>query len=85
MEQPSPQVIQQFNELMRESQNLANKIAELEIDRNEHVLVEETLGPLDPSRKAFRLVGEVLVERTVEEVLPSVQKNRENVSLSRHG
>lgn len=83
MAQPPPQeVIQRFNELMRDSQTLTNKIAELELDRNEHQLVEETLGPLDPSRKAFRLVGEVLVERTVEEVLPSVKTNRENVSFS---
>ena len=80
MEQPPQNVIHQFNELIRESQSLANKISELELDCNEHKLVEETLGPLDPSRKAFRLVGEVLVERTVEEVLPSVKTNRENVS-----
>ena len=57
-----------------------NKVAELEVDRNEHQLVEETLKPLDPERRAYRLVGEVLVERTVKEVLPSVTSNRENVS-----
>jgi prefoldin subunit 2 len=43
-------------------------------------LVEETLTPLDVKRRAFRLVGGVLVERTVGEVLPSVVSNRENVS-----
>jgi prefoldin subunit 2 len=43
-------------------------------------LVEETLIPLDVKRRAFRLVGGVLVERTVGEVLPSVVTNRENVS-----
>lgn len=42
-------------------------------------LVEETLEPLDPDRRAFRLVGGVLVERTVKEVLPSVKQNRENL------
>lgn len=41
--------------------------------------MEETLGPLDASRRAYRLVGEVLVERTVGEVLPSVSTNRENL------
>jgi prefoldin subunit 2 len=45
-----------------------------------HRLVEETLQPLDSKRRAFRLVGGVLVERTVGEVLPSVVTNRENVS-----
>lgn len=43
-------------------------------------LVEQTLQPLDAKRRAFRLVGGVLVERTVGEVLPSVTINRENVS-----
>jgi len=55
------------------------KVSELEMDRNEHRLVEESLKPLDPNRRAYRLVGEVLVERTVGEVLPSVISNRENV------
>ena len=42
-------------------------------------LVEKTLEPLDPNRRAFRLVGGVLVERTVKEVLPSVTQNRLNL------
>ena len=75
--------INKYNELVQEQQQLAQKISEFEMDGNEHKLVEETLAPLDPSRRAYRLVGEVLVERTVEEVLPSVKKNRENVSSSR--
>lgn len=64
-----------------ESTKLIQKIFELELDRNEHLLVEETLQPLQPDRRAYRLVGEVLVERTVSEVLPSVRMNRENVSI----
>jgi prefoldin subunit 2 len=79
-QQASGQVIQQYRDLVSEAKQIAQKISELETDRNEHKLVEETLGPLDPSRKAYRLVGEVLVERTVQEVLPSVVTNRVNVS-----
>jgi prefoldin subunit 2 len=79
-QQASGQIIQQYRELVKDGQQLAQKISELETDRNEHKLVEETLTPLDPSRKAYRLVGEVLVERTVQEVLPSVISNRSNVS-----
>lgn len=71
--------VRKYNELVQESQKLIQKVAELEMDRNEHKLVEETLKPLDPLRRAYRLVGEVLVERTVQEVLPSVTTNRENV------
>jgi prefoldin subunit 2 len=80
---PTPAVIQQYRELLEECQGLSAKISALEMDRNEHVLVEETLRPLDPKRRAYRLIGEVLVERTVEEVLPSVKLNRENVSSSK--
>jgi prefoldin subunit 2 len=79
---PAAQPAVQYREIMSECQRLMQKIAELEVDRNEHVLVEETLKPLDPSRRAFRLVGEVLVERSVAEVLPSVTANKENVSLN---
>ena len=70
-----------YREIMQECQRLMTKIAELEVDRNEHQLVEETLKPLNPDRRAYRLVGDVLVERTVKEVLPSVTANRENVSV----
>ena len=69
----------EYRQLMGECQQLMQKIAELEVDRNEHALVEETLIPLDPSRRAYRLVGEVLVERSVAEVLPSVKANKEGV------
>lgn len=79
--QPPASAMQQYRELIVECQKLQGKISELEVDRAEHVLVEETLKPLDPKRRAFRLVGECLVERSVEEVLPTVAANRENVSL----
>jgi chaperonin cofactor prefoldin len=82
-QQPIPAtILQQYRELLSECQKIQGKISELEVDRAEHVLVEETLQPLDPERRAFRLVGECLVERTVKEVLPTVVANRENVSHS---
>lgn len=36
----------------------------------------ETLRGVDGSRKCFRMVGGVLVERTVAEVLPELETNR---------
>lgn len=42
-------------------------------------LVIDTLREVDPSRKCFRLVGGVLVERTVKEVLPALETNKEQV------
>lgn len=34
---------------------------------------------MEPGRKCFRLVGGVLVERTVQEVLPALRSNAEKV------
>ena len=44
-------------------------------------LVIETLKEVDPERRCFRMVGGVLVERTVKEVLPALQNNHEQVEI----
>ena len=65
-------------------QNLSQKIGELESEADEHGLVLTTLEEAlakDPSRKCFRLIGGVLVERTVKDVVPALQTNREGVSI----
>ena len=36
----------------------------------------QAISPMDSGRRCFRLVGGVLVERTVGEVLPAVERNR---------
>ena len=41
----------------------------------------KTLEPVDDSRTCFRLIGGVLVERTVAEVRPAVKANSENLRL----
>ena len=46
-------------------------------------LVIDTLKDVDPDRKCFRMVGGVLVERTVKEVLPALVNNREQVKIRR--
>ena len=40
----------------------------------------EALKEVDGDRKCFRMVGGVLVERTVKEVLPAMSNNYEQVS-----
>jgi prefoldin subunit 2 len=42
--------------------------------------VIEALNAVDEDRKCFTLIGGVLVEKTVKEVLPSLQQNRSMVS-----
>lgn len=42
-------------------------------------LVLDTIHPLESSRRCFRLVGGVLIERTVGEILPAVQSSHDGV------
>ncbi|KAM9718353.1 LOW QUALITY PROTEIN: prefoldin subunit 2 [Menidia menidia] len=74
------QVVANFQRMRQEQRSMASKAAELEMDINEHSLVIDTLKEVDPSRKCFRLVGGVLVERTVKEVLPALENNKEQIS-----
>ncbi|KAJ7591671.1 Prefoldin beta-like protein [Mycena floridula] len=79
----SDQEIQQtYTKFQSELQALSSKIGELEAEADEHNLVlttlEETLAQ-DPDRKCFRLIGGVLVERTVKEVAPALKTNRDGI------
>ncbi len=40
----------------------------------------ETLNEVAPDRKCFRLIGGVLVERTVKEVSPALSSNKEKMT-----
>ncbi|CAL8242051.1 unnamed protein product [Merluccius merluccius] len=74
------QVVGTFQRMRQEQRSMASKASEFEMENNEHSLVIETLKEVDPSSKCFRLVGGVLVERTVKEVLPALENNKEQIS-----
>lgn len=81
-EEENPEVIlSTYKNMVSECQQLAAKISELTLERDEHKLVLDQLVKLEPERKAFRLVGGVLVERTVGEVLPPISQNYEGVGI----
>merc|ERR1719199_2312533 len=73
------QIVKKFSSMRDEKEKVARKISEMTSEMNEHKMVVETLEPLDPNRKAWRLVGGVLVERTCGEVLPAVQEALKNI------
>jgi prefoldin subunit 2 len=79
MASPQAQVIEQFNGLRREADELWRRLNEVEAERQEHSLVLETLRPLDAERRCFRLVGGVLVQRSVAEAMPAVARNMESL------
>ncbi|KZV69877.1 Prefoldin beta-like protein [Peniophora sp. CONT] len=76
------EVQQNYTRLQSDMQTIAGKIGELEQEAEEHVLVlgtlTEALGK-DPDRKCFRLIGGVLAERTVKDVVPQLQSNCDNI------
>ncbi|KAJ3087728.1 hypothetical protein HK102_010428 [Quaeritorhiza haematococci] len=75
-QRPSDQeIVSQFNAYKQELNAIAQKLGELEMEKDEHQLVVDTMSPLDPNRKCFRMIGGALVERTVKDVLPTVQAN----------
>lgn len=84
-QQPEPEprseqeVLARFHERRQAVAALAQRLGELEAEAAEHALVEKALAPMEPGRRCFRMVGDVLVERTVGEVLPAVRRNREGL------
>eukprot|EP01105_Mastigella_eilhardi_P014317 TRINITY_DN3265_c0_g1_i1.p2 TRINITY_DN3265_c0_g1~~TRINITY_DN3265_c0_g1_i1.p2 ORF type:complete len:172 (+),score=78.54 TRINITY_DN3265_c0_g1_i1:52-516(+) len=68
-------VIGALKQMKHEQQQMERKLGELEVEANEHKLVIETMNKVEGSRRCYRLVGGVLVERTAAEVLPAVQTN----------
>lgn len=45
-------------------------------------IVIDTLKNVDPKRKCYRMIGGVLCERTVEDVMPTLVTNKEQVWLT---
>merc|ERR1711970_866698 len=74
------EIVQGFQNLCQEQRQLQQKLVELRQERGEHELVAETLKKAEPERKAWRLVGGVLTERTVGEVLPALITQIENIN-----
>ncbi|KAF8364791.1 hypothetical protein HHK36_033233 [Tetracentron sinense] len=59
------QAVANPNGAMRADKNqLYSKITELEMEASEHSLVIGAIQSLDPSRRCYRMIGGMLVERT---------------------
>jgi len=73
------QVVAGFQDLRNQQRNIITKLSEIDMERKEHELVIEALKEVDASRKCFRMIGGVLVERTVGTVLPALVSNHEQL------
>eukprot|EP01121_Diplochlamys_sp_Union-15-3_P018164 TRINITY_DN6567_c0_g1_i1.p1 TRINITY_DN6567_c0_g1~~TRINITY_DN6567_c0_g1_i1.p1 ORF type:complete len:135 (-),score=27.57 TRINITY_DN6567_c0_g1_i1:153-557(-) len=73
------QIANKFQEMRQTYSAISQKIGEMEIQKREHDLVITAISKLETSRKCYRMINGILVERTVGEVLPAVKKNKENI------
>ena len=74
-QQQVQQIIQTYKAMRANITELASKLTELDSDKTEHQLVLRAIGGLERGRKCYRSIGGVLVERTVGDVQPAVEKN----------
>lgn len=75
-------ILQEYQTLYSNYIQLANKINEIDTEKYEHQLVLDTIKNLEKDRVCHRLVGGVLIERTVGEVIPALEKSRDSLQES---
>lgn len=73
------EIIASFNKLRNEQRTIAGKLSEVQMDLSEHKMVIDTLDGVDGDKKCFRMIGGVLVERTVQEVAPALTHNKQKL------
>lgn len=72
-EQMQQKVAGRYKQLNQEAQVLVQKLLELEDEKRENELVIESISKLEDTRKCWRLVNGVLMEKTKVEVVPEMR------------
>jgi prefoldin subunit 2 len=62
-----------YKQLQQEAQVLVQKLMEIEDEKKENELVLESISKLEDSRKCWRLINGVLMEKTKVEVVPEMR------------
>merc|ERR1712072_710098 len=65
---------QKYMAVKNEYTALFKSVISLEEDKKEHLLVYDTIKDLDVGRKCWRMVGGVMVERTIGEIMPPLKQ-----------
>ncbi|VWU51690.1 prefoldin subunit 2, putative [Hepatocystis sp. ex Piliocolobus tephrosceles] len=68
-----------YEQIEKDRIQLVSKIEELYQDVVEHKLVLEALENVPADRRCYRMVGEILVERTVGEIKPALIDHKNKV------
>ena len=75
------QVIQIFQQKQEDLTAIIRRIADIEGEKTEHEYVLKTLNALEGSRRCYRMVGGILVERTVAETAPAVREHMDGLTV----
>lgn len=70
-----------LNVLRQEQKDIVNRLNLLESDLTETKLVSDALKQVDPERKCFRSQGGILIEQKVKDVIPALEKSREQLEV----
>ncbi|GMM49870.1 tubulin-binding prefolding complex subunit [Starmerella bacillaris] len=70
----SEQLQAQYNAFKSSIQDLTLKIQELKTDSEEHRIVLESLAQTDGERNCKRMIGTVLVDKKVKDVIPALEE-----------
>jgi len=62
-----------------EVQQIRGLVIQIEASEREHIVALDVLSGLPKDRRCYRLVGDVLVERSAAEVLESIKANAQNL------
>ena len=74
-------IVTGFQSLRDEQTQMVQKTQDLEMDLKEHDLVLSTLSTItDKQRRCYRMIGGVLIEHTVGEVVPALETNRAQIN-----
>ena len=74
-------ILNELETMRNECKAVLEKISELEQERDDHEMVSTVLSDFPPSRRCYRSVGGVLMERTVSDIVPEIRS--EWVKLSK--
>lgn len=80
MTQKKQQELQiQYSGFKSSLEQIARKIGDIEQELEEHRLVLNNLEKLPKDRKCFQMINGVLVEKTVQDVIPALKTNSEGL------
>lgn len=68
-----------LNALRQEQRDIVNRLNLLESDLTETKLVSDALKQVDSERKCFRSQGGILIEQKVKDVIPALEKSKEQL------